>query len=157
LRRSGAQFVTDHSDTEVLLHGYRLWGDGFVDRLNGMFAFVIYDRPRKRLFASRDRFGKKPFYYIHRDGLFAFASELGALRAHSRVNAPISRRAVRKFFAYGYVPAPNSILEGISKLPAGHCLELDVSSHGLRVWKYWEFEIEPFESIPADAEEQWCE
>jgi asparagine synthetase B (glutamine-hydrolysing) len=59
LKALGATFVTDHSDTEVLLHAYRIWGDGFVSRLNGMWAFVIYDRPRRRLFASRDRFGKK--------------------------------------------------------------------------------------------------
>jgi len=74
LKALGARFVTDHSDTEVLLHGYRLWGDAFVDRLNGMWAVVIYDRPRHRLYASRDRFGKKPFYYTHRPGLFAFAA-----------------------------------------------------------------------------------
>src|SRR6185436_19803521 len=100
----GARFATDHSDTEVLLHGYRTWGDGFVDRLNGMWAFVIYDRRRRRLFASRDRFGKKPFYYTRRQGLFAFASELTALRAHPSVNSSISTTALRKFFAYGYIP-----------------------------------------------------
>ena len=60
LAQSGCQFVTDHSDTEVLLHAYREWGDGFVERLNGMWAFVIYDREKRRLFGSRDRFGKKP-------------------------------------------------------------------------------------------------
>jgi asparagine synthase (glutamine-hydrolysing) len=58
LENRGAEFLTDHSDTEVLLHGYREWGDAFVHRLNGMWAFVIYDRARNRLLASRDRFGK---------------------------------------------------------------------------------------------------
>src|SRR5450756_1901788 len=62
LRALGTRLVTDHSDTEVLLHAYRHWGDAFVERLNGMWAFAIYDRARRRLFASRDRFGKKPFY-----------------------------------------------------------------------------------------------
>src|SRR5687768_11935668 len=88
---AGVPFVTDHSDTEVLLEAYRHWGDDCVKRLNGMWAFVIYDRSRQRLFGSRDRFGKKPFYYVDRPGLFAFASELTALMAHSRVDAPISR------------------------------------------------------------------
>jgi len=157
LKRCGARFVTDHSDTEVLLHAYRHWGDGFVRRLNGMWSFAIYDRPRRRLFGSRDRFGKKPFYYLHRPGLFAFASELGALRAHGAIDCPISESALKKFFAYGYIPAPNSILEGIGKLPGGYCLEFDLSSQRLRSWKYWEFEIEPFEEIPADAESRWCE
>ena len=157
LRSLGAVFVTDHSDTEVLLHGYRIWGDDFIKRLNGMWAFVIYDRARRRLFASRDRFGKKPFYYTHRRGLFAFASELTALAAHSGVRASISPRALRKFFAYGYIPAPNSILEGVQKLPGGHCLTHDLASGTLRVWKYWDFVIEPFQDISPDAEAQWCE
>lgn len=157
LKALGAAFVTDHSDTEVLLHAYRIWGDSFVSRLNGMWAFVIYDRPRRRLFASRDRFGKKPFYYAHRRGKFAFASELTALSAHSMVHASISPEAVRKFFAYGYIPAPHSILQGVFKLPGGHCLEYDVAGGGLRIWKYWEFVLEPFERIPANPEEEWCE
>ena len=65
LKARGCDFVTDHSDTEVLLHGYREWGESFVNRLNGFWAFVIYDRAKKRLFGSRDRFGKKPLYYFH--------------------------------------------------------------------------------------------
>ena len=157
LRAAGGQFVTNHSDTEVLLQGYRLWGDDFVNRLNGMWAFVIYDRPRRRLFASRDRFGKKPFYYTQRHGFFAFASELTALLAHRSVTTSISSMALRKFFAYGYIPAPNCIVEGSRKLPAGHCLDFDVATGQLRLWKYWDFVIEPFEEFPADAEERWCE
>ena len=66
LKRFGRIFVSDHSDTEVLLHGYRVWGESMTERLNGMWAFAIYDRKNKRLFCSRDRFGKKPFYYTHR-------------------------------------------------------------------------------------------
>ena len=157
LKALGAQFVTDHSDTEVLLQGYRIWGDGFVNRLNGMWAFVIYDRARRRLFASRDRFGKKPFYYTHRRALFAFASELTALAAHRGVRSSISPQALRKFFAYGYIPAPHSILQDVFKLPGGHNLEHDLASGSLRIWKYWDFVLEPFEQVPADAEAQWCE
>jgi asparagine synthase (glutamine-hydrolysing) len=157
LKALGVIFATDHSDTEVLLHGYRIWGDDFVSRLNGMWAFVIYDRPRRRLFASRDRFGKKPFYYTHRPGLFAFASELTALTAHGAIDCPVSVSALRKFFAYGYIPAPHSILQGVQKLPGGNCLEHDLATGSLRVWKYWDFVLEPFEDIAADAEERWCE
>jgi asparagine synthase (glutamine-hydrolysing) len=157
LKALGARFATDHSDTEVLLHAYRIWGDGFVNRLNGMWAFAIYDRRRRRLFASRDRFGKKPFYYTHRPDLFAFASELAALTAHGAIDCSMSAVAVRKFFAYGYIPAPHSILQGIQKLPSGHCLEHDLATGLLRVWKYWDFVLEPFEQVPADAEKRWCE
>src|SRR5262245_44713400 len=79
LVQAGHRFLTDHSDTEVLLYAYREWNESMTARLNGMWAFAIYDRNRKRLFCSRDRFGKKPFYYTMQDGVFAFASEPKAL------------------------------------------------------------------------------
>lgn len=157
LQALGAQFASNHSDTEVLLHAYRAWGDDFVCRLNGMWAFVIYDRSRRRLFASRDRFGKKPFYYQQRAGLFAFASEVTALAAHSGVRSVVCRLALKKLFAYGYIPAPHSILEGVKKLPGGHSLAYDLPTGSLNIWKYWDFILEPFDSIPPQAEARWCE
>src|SRR6185503_8572195 len=96
LMQRGCEFVTDHSDTEVLLHGYREWGDGFVERLNGMWAFVIYDRERQRLFGSRDRFGKKPLYYFHEGDTFGFASELPALLQHPGTPRNISPLSLKK-------------------------------------------------------------
>jgi asparagine synthase (glutamine-hydrolysing) len=153
----GAVFVTDHSDTEVLLHAYRHWGDSFVERLNGMWAFVIYDRTRRRLFASRDRFGKKPFYYTARPELFAFASELTSLAAHPLVSRTPSHAALKKYFAYGYIPAPHAYLEGVSKLPGGCNLEYDLASRQLKTWRYWEFRLEPMASRPADPEREWGE
>ena len=85
LIRCGHRFASDHSDTEVLVHGFEEWGEGLPLRLNGMFAFAILDRQRKRLFMARDRFGEKPLYYFARSGLFAFASELTALACKRRV------------------------------------------------------------------------
>src|SRR6266851_3935109 len=79
LQELGHQFQSDHSDTEVLLRGYRQWGRQLLSRLNGMWAFAIYDSKRQRLFCSRDQFGKKPFYYANRNGTFVFASELKSL------------------------------------------------------------------------------
>ena len=79
LLAKGHVFKSDHSDTEVLVHGYEEWGEDLPARLNGMFAFAVYDRPRGRLFTARDRFGKKPLYYTARKGFFGFASELSAL------------------------------------------------------------------------------
>jgi asparagine synthase (glutamine-hydrolysing) len=159
LKSQGAIFITDHSDTEVLLQGYRLWGDDFVSRLNGMWAFVIYDRSNRRLFMSRDRFGKKPFYYVERNGLFAFASELSALIAHSAIsgNTTVSALAIHKYFAYGYIPAPHSLYEGIYKLPAGFNAAYDLGIKKLKVWQYWDFVIEPFDTIPANPELEWGE
>jgi len=139
LEKLGRVFRTDHSDTEVLLHGYAQWGDKFVERLNGMWAFVIYDRARQRLFGSRDRFAKKPFYYFHENGTFGFASELNALRQHPSCPREISRLSLKKYFAYCYIPAPRSIYERVWKLPGGHSLSLDLTTGTLKTWMYWEF------------------
>jgi asparagine synthase (glutamine-hydrolysing) len=154
----GHVFRTDHSDTEALVHGYEEWGENLPDRLNGMFAFAIYDRPRRRLFLARDRFGEKPLYYLQRPGLFAFASELTALTHHSRFNTTIDVGALQKFFAYGYIPAPHALYAGARKLPGGHHLTFDLDSGSITVKAYWQFRLEPDENIgdedePALAEE----
>ena len=111
--RPGIVFRSDHSDTEVLVHGYEQWGEDLPARLNGMFAFVIWDRPRRRLFAARDRFGEKPFYYVAAPGFLrlrlrtvgadpasrrrshdrsARAAEVLRLRLHPRAQRALSRR-----------------------------------------------------------------
>ncbi len=150
LKARGCVFQTDHSDTEVLLHAYREWGDDFVNELNGMWAFAIHDRDRKRLFLSRDRFGKKPFFWFDQGGTFAFASELTALRAHPACPTAISTRALQKFFAYALIPAPHTILDGVHQLPAGHNLTFDLTDPTPRVARYWEYLLEPTEPDRSD-------
>jgi len=150
LKARGCVFQTDHSDTEVLLHGYREWGDEFVTHLNGMWAFAIYDRSAGRLFLSRDRFGKKPLYWFREGGTFAFGSELTALLAHPACSRSISAAAQRKFFAYALIPAPHSILERVWKLPAGHNLVFDLREATPRITKYWDFVLEPAEPAKSD-------
>ena len=157
LEMLGARFVSDHSDTEVLLHAWRHWGAGMVQRLNGMWAFALHDRERRLLFCSRDRFGKKPFFYFSGPNDFVFASELIALREHPRVPSALDELALRKYYAYGYVPAPRTFLAGVRKLPAGHNLTLDLSSGNLRIERYWRYLPEPFEERPAQAEARWAE
>jgi asparagine synthase (glutamine-hydrolysing) len=157
LEGMGHRFLTDHSDTEVLIHGYREWGEDLPLKLNGMWAFALYDRDRGRIFFSRDRFGKKPLFYTVQEGTFAFSSELSSLIRHKNIKAGFSERSLRKYFAYGYVPAPLSIYKNIYKLPGGHNLTLDVSSLNYAVNKYWDFILEPFESIPKNPEEEWGE
>ena len=146
LERAGYVFRS-RSDTEVLLCAYRHWGKECLARLRGMWAFVIYDRDRRRLFASRDRFGKKPFYYFHErtngDATFAFASELPALALHPACPREVSRLSLKKYFAYCYIPAPRSVYERVWKLPGGHSLSYDLSTGNLRTWRYWEYLIEP--------------
>ena len=151
----GCKFASDHSDTEVLLHGYHEWGDGFVERLNGMWAFVIYDRERRRLFGSRDRFGKKPLYYFHEGGTFGFASELSGLLNHPACPRSFSPLSLKKYFAYCYIPAPRSIYERVWKLPGGHSLAYDLADQTLKVSRWWEFVLEPDErgSVETRSEE----
>jgi len=157
LKQLGYMFQTDHSDTEVLLQGYRAWGFDFVNRLNGMWAFCLYDRQKKILFCSRDRFGKKPFFYTQQQKLFAFASELTALTSHTSISPSISKQALKKYFAYGYIPAPNSLYERIYKLPAGYSLIFDIQSFSLKVFKYWDFVLEPIDTQSKNPEEEWGE
>jgi asparagine synthase (glutamine-hydrolysing) len=149
LKARGCEFATDHSDTEVLLHGYREWGEKFVERLNGMWAFVLYDRANKRLFGSRDRFGKKPLYYFHEGETFAFASELPALLQHPHCPRDISPLSLKKYFAYCYIPAPRSIYERVWKLPGGHSFSCDLTSRVLKTWRWWEFVLENQENSKA--------
>ena len=157
LEHRGHEFRSHHSDTEVLLHAYREWGDSMVDHLNGMWAFALVDVPRRRLLLSRDRFGEKPLFYTHQRGLFAFASELSSLRQHRSIGARLSDRGLQKLFAYGYVPAPLSIFEGINKLPAGCSLVFSLPTEEVVVSKYWDFIVEPFEKVPSHPEVEWGE
>ena len=157
LAKRGARFRTDHSDTEVLLHGYSEWGTDFVSRLNGMWAFALVDFDRRQAFLSRDRFGKKPLYWHAHARGFSFASELTALREHPATPTALSERALRKYFGYGFVPAPLSFLEGVHKLPAGHSLVLDLESPVPRVERYWRYEPEPATERPAGIERRWIE
>jgi asparagine synthase (glutamine-hydrolysing) len=157
LSARGARFLSHHSDTEVLLHGYRAWGGELPEKLNGMWAFALYDIAGARLFLSRDRFGKKPLYYHHRPGLFVFASELTALLTHPLVAPSLSPTALRKYFAYGFIPAPWSLYEGVFKVPAGFSLALSLPDGSLSLKKYWDFFLEPFETVPKDPEHSWGE
>jgi asparagine synthase (glutamine-hydrolysing) len=149
---AGHKFASHHSDTEVLVHGWEEWGEDLPLRLNGMFAFAIYDRRQGCLFLARDRFGEKPLYYTANRGLFAFASELSALARHPRVSRSLDQRALQKLFAYGYIPAPHALLQGSRKLPGGHWLRFDIADSKLCVRPYWRFQIEPDASLGPGAE-----
>ncbi len=135
LERKGHRFYT-HSDTEVLVHLYEEEGDAFLPRLNGMFAFALWDAKRGRLLAARDRAGKKPFYYAVTRDAFVFGSEPKALLQHPDVSRRIDQEALRRFFLFEYVPAPFSIWEGMRKLPAAHKLVL--SEGRVEVAPYWD-------------------
>jgi asparagine synthase (glutamine-hydrolysing) len=143
LEERGRQFLTHHSDTETLLNGYAEWGTAFLSRLNGMWAFAIFDRQRRTLFLARDRFGEKPLYYASRPEAFVFASELTALTCHPAVSAEVSSIGLRKFFGYGYIPAPHTALADARKLPAGHSMMVDCRTGGIEIQRYWRYEARP--------------
>lgn len=161
LQAKGYCFQSDHSDTEVLLIAYREWGESLLDRLNGMFAFAILDKrngERGRLFLARDRFGKKPLYWFQREGVFAFASELTALLHHPTAPKSESVMALKKYFAYGYIPAPLSAIEGIFKLPGGWCGTFDLATEYWSPRKWWEYHLEPSQEEVTSARcHAWAE
>jgi len=122
LRAAGHPLDTD-SDTEVLLHAYLEWGRGCLDRLNGMFAFAIYDGRTGSVFAARDRFGEKPLYVLERDNTLYLASELKALVEGGLVEKKLDPLAVYSYFATSYVVGPRTIFRDVRRLPPGHWLE----------------------------------
>ncbi len=157
LQALGHQFMTDHSDTEVLLHGYREWGEDLPKKLNGMWAFAIHEPGPNRLFLSRDRFGEKPLFYTRQNKTFVFASELTALLKHRSATSGVSRQSLRKYYAYGYIPSPSSLYEKVYKLPSGCSLFVSLSEDRIDVKRYWDFAIEPFAKIPKNPEQEWGE
>lgn len=126
-----------HSDTEVILTSYREWGIDCVRRLNGTFAFGLYDSERQRLFLARDRAGEKPLYWRHSNGRMVFASELKALMTDAACPRILNYRAFDHYLAYGYVPGNMCILDGINKLESGYALEYDFRRDKVRLWQYW--------------------
>ena len=110
-----------HSDTETLLAGLRHWGvEGTLKRLNGMFAFALWDKAERNLFLARDRMGEKPLYYGCSGETFLFGSELKSLSAHPHWKGDVDRNALTLYMRHNCVPTPWSIYQGISKLPAAH-------------------------------------
>ncbi|MEJ7810320.1 MAG: asparagine synthase (glutamine-hydrolyzing) [Gemmatimonadaceae bacterium] len=142
LRGLGHGFTSD-CDTEVLLAAYAQWGADALPRLNGMFAFAIWDAERSELFCARDRFGEKPFYYVldERAGFFAFASEVKALIAGGLALPELDERAVYRYFRFGeQAGVETTIWRGVRKLLPSHSLTVRASGRGLAAHaeRYWE-------------------
>jgi asparagine synthase (glutamine-hydrolysing) len=135
LLESGQRFRTDHSDTEVLVHGFARWQHALWRRLNGMFAVIIWDRERRVLIAARDRFGKKPLFVGRCAGGYALGSELKAVLAAPGVARDVDLVALEQYIAFGYVFGPRTMLGGTSKLPGGHYAEITPGE--FRCTQYW--------------------
>jgi asparagine synthase (glutamine-hydrolysing) len=140
LERQGVSFRS-RSDTEVILALYARHGPACLGRLRGMFAFAIWDRQERTLFAARDRLGKKPFFYYQGPDAFVFASEPKALLQDPDVQAVPDRVALHHYLTYGYVPAPWSAFRGVRKLPPAHYLLL--RDGRLTLERYWSLHYTP--------------
>ncbi len=133
LSRLGYSFKSN-SDTEVILAGFRQWGEGLLPRIVGMFAFAIWDAQTQTLFAARDRFGEKPMLYAASGNRLAFGSDLQACETMLGETRPVDPAALRAFFTLRFVPEPWSIASGVHKLPAGHWLRFDRSGARIERW-----------------------
>lgn len=130
-------------DTEVILKAYLEWGTDCVNRFNGMWAFVVYDKRSNIFFCSRDRLGEKPFYYYYSDGQFIFSSELKAILQHVELNINtienLNQDALEFYFNSGFIPAPMSIFKKVQKLEARNNLIFNLSTKTIeKIWNYYE-------------------
>lgn len=137
LAAKGIKFFS-HTDTEVILAAYREWGLDCLSRLNGMFAFAIYDMRQELLFIARDRAGEKPLFYALDKGTVRFSSELKGLMADRTLQRRIDSEALDCYLAEGYVPGERCILQGIKKLPPAHAMVFELNSGQTRIWRYWQ-------------------
>jgi len=131
------------SDTEVILAMYLFYGESFVNHIDGMFAIVIYDERKRKLFLYRDRAGIKPLYYYMSGGQFLFASELKAIRGMLHPDElQIDNSALYDYFSYGYVPEPKSIYKNVYKLQPAHCMVYDLQENRLeKSYGYWDLKV----------------
>lgn len=151
LEARGHSFIS-RSDTEVLLHLWQEHGEGMLDKLNGMFAFAIWDRTARTLFIARDRLGIKPLYWTATADGIAFASEIKAVLAVSGRRAEVDLTMLDAYMSVGYVPTERTLFQGIHKLLPGWCLRVDRNdSDGPKFRQYWDLEIAPDEDLDEDA------
>ncbi len=137
LKRKGYHFRTN-SDTEVLLNSYLEWDANCLEKLNGIFAFGIYDSRKNIILIARDRIGKKPLFYSCYKGNFLFASELKSIYYSGMIPTEIEPKAVNFYFSYGYIPGEISILKNTHKLMPAHFLVFDLNKHNIVIKNYWE-------------------
>jgi asparagine synthase (glutamine-hydrolysing) len=151
LEKKGHLFKSK-SDTEAILHAYEEWGVECLNHLRGMFAFTIWDSKQRQLFMARDRLGKKPLVYAHQNGHFAFASEIKALLQIPGIERKVNGYAIHHYLTYQYVPSPETIFEGIKKLPPAHYLLYDRNGN-IRIERYWKLQFNSNHQTYTDAQE----
>jgi asparagine synthase (glutamine-hydrolysing) len=150
LLQQGHRFATN-SDTEVIVHLYEEYGDKLVNHLRGMFAFALWDAPRRRGLIARDPLGIKPIFYSQVGGTLLFGSEIKAVLASGVVHKEMDYQALDAFITYTYIPAPLTIYRDVRKLKPGHLLVWDAGKVENR--KYWDLDVS---HTDYNAEEEEC-
>jgi asparagine synthase (glutamine-hydrolysing) len=148
LEARGCRFTT-RCDTEVLLHGYALWGLDVLDRLNGMWAFAIWDRDQRRLFIARDRLGVKPLVYAPLRTGIAFASEIKALTQAGLVERRLDPSMLPHYLSFFAIPEPHTMIQGVRRLSAGHAIIVEAGR--VREYQYWDCALPEEDDRGADA------
>ncbi|WP_404451348.1 asparagine synthase (glutamine-hydrolyzing) [Virgibacillus necropolis] len=136
----GHVFITN-TDSEVIIHGYEEYGEKLVEKLRGMFAFVIWDRINLKLFSARDMFGIKPFYYAHMGGTLFFGSEIKSFLPHPHFNKVLNEEALKPYLTFQYSVLNETFFKGVYKLPAAHYMTYE--NGNIKIKRYWTPEFNP--------------
>jgi asparagine synthase (glutamine-hydrolysing) len=148
---------SSQTDSEVLVHGYEEWGDDALMRLNGMFAFALFDRPRRRLLLARDRFGVKPLYWTFTGGRLIFGSEIKSILAHPEVSRSVSYPALNEYFSFQNIFSDLTLFDGIRLLQPGSLLTIEATAGDqprVRTWWDYPFQLEPLQIGGPEAAEE---
>lgn len=147
LEEKGHKFTT-HTDSETLIHGYEEFGEKLLDRLRGMFAFVIWDKEKKELFGARDFFGIKPFYYATMNGTFMFGSEIKSFLVHPAFVKELNTTALENYLTFQYSPTNETFFKNVYKLPPAHCFRYKDGK--LDIKRYWDVHFNADEKPDMD-------
>src|SRR6185437_9902574 len=145
LKKKGHAFQTT-SDTEVILHLYAEYGNDFVNLLNGMFAFIIYDKNKNQLFIARDHFGIKPLYWYHDDQVIVFGSEIKALLAHPDIKVEADSDHLYEYLTFQFIMGEGTMFKNVYKVLPGHSMLIDLNNWNIKIFKYWQpnFKVDQF-------------
>lgn len=133
---AAGHIFSTHTDSETLLHGYEEWGEGLVDRLRGMYAFVIWDREKKKMFGARDIFGIKPFYYAQMNGCFIYGSEIKSFVEHPKFEKVFNEEALGNYLSFQFVPTNETFFKGVYCLQPGHYFTYENGE--MKITRYFE-------------------
>ncbi len=146
LEAKGYSFYSQ-TDTEVILKSFQEWGSKCVEKFNGMFAFAIWNKQKQELFLARDRYGIKPLYYFHHDGIFLFASEIKSFLEYPEFNVKVNIKALNEYFSFQNIFSDYTLFDGVKTLPAGHTMlvKTKTTSHQILMKKYWDWDFKDIE------------